>query len=110
MIPFSFLSFDVEGQHQCSYKNKFKHCCGDTWLSILNIPTGKITSQALRFHSLQETLDLAPLVYCGKNSSLPPMVFTESDLMLTFNTGKTVLGGAGFILDYVIGNNLFLLC
>lgn len=103
-ISFSFTMFDVEETQQCDLKHGLKECCGDTWLSINSIPSKEITSPAVNFQDIQDTIGLGPLLYCGKNLSMPPMVFSESDLILTFNTGKTILGGRGFVLEYVIGN------
>jgi len=106
LITLSFTLFDVEESHQCDLKHDLKHdlkqCCGDTWLSIKSIPSEQVTSPALNFQDIQDTIGLGPLLYCGKNLSMPPMVFTASDLILTFNTGKTIIGGRGFVLDYVI--------
>ena len=80
LILFSFTLFDVEeSTHQCDLKHDLKQCCGDTWLSITSIPSAQVTSLNLDVQGTQGTIGLGPVQYCGKNLSMPPMVFKESE-------------------------------
>ena len=93
----SFSTFDLEeGRHLCSTKP----CCGDTWLSILSIPSH--SAQPLFNFPVQDTVNF---LYCG-SLSLPPLVFSGSGLILTFKTGDLISGGKGFVLDFTMGKTL----
>lgn len=96
VITLSFSTFDLEeGRHLCSAKP----CCGDTWLSILSIPSHSAQLVSMPFNfPVQDTVNF---LYCG-SLALPPLVFSGSGLILTFKTGDIITGGKGFVLDFTI--------
>ncbi|KAI9561507.1 hypothetical protein GHT06_012465 [Daphnia sinensis] len=96
VITLSFSTFDLEeGRHLCSAKP----CCGDTWLSILSIPSHSAQLVPMPFNfPVQDTVNF---LYCG-SLALPPLVFSGSGLILTFKTGDIITGGKGFVLDFTI--------
>ncbi|XP_046441338.1 low-density lipoprotein receptor-related protein 12-like isoform X2 [Daphnia pulex] len=95
VITLSFSMFDLEeGRHLCSAKP----CCGDTWLSILSIPSHSAQLVPMFNFPVQDTVNF---LYCG-SLSLPPLVFSGSGLILTFKTGDIISGGRGFVLDFTI--------
>ena len=55
---------------------------------------------AFRSNGVQENINLH---YCGRNMSIPPLVYSGSVLFINYRAGFHDSVGRGFIIDYLIG-------